>query len=114
MRRTVVGVIAVVTACSVFSLISIGMASAASMFSNKPPGATAGSLTSEATALQSLHDSLASQWHAKDANAMQATQTALVTELLKLQTPQGPDAMSPHAVTATNKAVLRPTSWARI
>jgi hypothetical protein len=107
MRRTVVGVIAVVAATSVFGLTSLGMASAATMISNNPPGATAGSPTSEATALQSLHDSLESQWNAKDATGMQATQTALAAELLKLQTPKGHAAMSPHEVTETNQATAQ-------
>ncbi|HEX5405019.1 MAG TPA: hypothetical protein VFX16_22270 [Pseudonocardiaceae bacterium] len=104
MRRTVVGVIAVVAATSVFSLTSLGMASAATMLANNPPGVAAHSPSSEATALRTLHDSLESQWNAKDAMGMQATQTALAAELAKLQAPQGHAAMSADEVTATKQA----------
>jgi hypothetical protein len=108
MRRTVVGVIAVATACSVFSLVGMGTASAASALANTPPGATAAfSPASEAATIRGLHDALAAAWQAKDANAMQATQAGLVTELAKLQAPQGRMAMAADAVTTANKALAQ-------
>lgn len=107
MRRTVVGVVAVVAATSVFTLTSLGMAEAATMIPNTQAAAgfSAFSPTAEATTLRALHDSLDTQWNAKDASAMQTTQAALTTELAKLQVPQGKAAMTPDAVTATSKAV---------
>lgn len=109
MRRTVVGAVAVIAATSVFTLSGLGMASAASMIPSSQPGASAGfSPTSEATALRTLHDSLESQWNAKDATGMRATQSALATELAELQTPQGHGglaAMSPKAASEASQAV---------
>jgi hypothetical protein len=105
MRRTVVGVIAVVTASSVFSLVGLGTASAVPLTQHTPPGATAAfSPVAEAATFKALHDELASAWQAKDAHAMQSTQTSLATELAKLQTPQGRTAMAADAVTTASKA----------
>jgi hypothetical protein len=109
MRRTVIGAVAVIAATSVFTLGGLGFASAASMLPGTPPGAAAGfSPTSEATSLRNLHDTLETQWNAKDTTGMQATQSALATELAKLQTPQGHAglaAMSPKAAAEATRAV---------
>jgi hypothetical protein len=106
MRRTVVGVIAVATACSVFSLVGMGTASAASALPQTPPGAAAAfSPASEAAVIRGLHDDLAAAWQAKDANAMRVTQASLVNELGKLQAPQGRRAMAADAVTTASKAL---------
>ncbi|HEX3649304.1 MAG TPA: hypothetical protein VHV49_12820 [Pseudonocardiaceae bacterium] len=109
MRRTVVGAVAVVAAASVFMLGGLGMASASAMLPNTSPGASAGfSPTSEATALRTLHDTLETQWSAKDATGMRDTQSALATELAKLQTPQGKAglaAMSPRAASEAGQAL---------
>jgi hypothetical protein len=73
-----------------------------------PPGATAAfSPVSEAATIRGLHDALAAAWQAKDANAMQATQAGLVTELGKLQVPQGRAAMAADAVTTASKALAQ-------
>jgi hypothetical protein len=105
MRRTVVGVIAVVTASSVFSLTGLSLAGATTM-APSPVAATAGfSPTDEATALRALHDALESQWNDGNAVGMQAIQAQLGTELAKLQAPQaGRTAMAPDAVAAADKA----------
>lgn len=109
MRKTVVGAVAVVAATSVFMLGGLGIASASAMLPDASPGASAGfAPTSEAGALRTLHDTLESQWNAKDANGMQATQAALAAELAKLQTPQGhagPAALSPRAAGEAAQAV---------
>jgi hypothetical protein len=106
MRRTVVGAVAVIAAASVFTLGGLGMASAATML---PSAASAGfSPVSEATALRTIHDTLESQWNAKDVGGMQASQSALATELAKLQSPQGHAglaAMSPKAAGEVSQAV---------
>lgn len=109
MRKTVVGVIAVITASSVFSLVGLGVASAATLIPNDPPGATAAfSPVSEATAIRGLHDALESSWKAKDAAGMQAAQQGLATELAKLQTPQGGhNAMTADEVTTASKALTQ-------
>jgi hypothetical protein len=87
-----------------------GVASAATALQSTAQTVAAGlSPTSEATALRTLHDSLESQWNAKDATGMQATQTALVGELAKLQTSQGHAAMTPDGATSTTKAVQQNT-----
>lgn len=106
MRRTVVGVIAVVTASSVFMLTGLGVASAVSMLPSTPAGATAGlSPSAEAATLKTLHDALETQWNDKNAAAMRATQASLATELAKLQVPQGAhQAMAAGTATAVSKA----------
>lgn len=111
MRRTVVGVVAVVTASSVFMLTGLGLASAASMVPGTSPAATAGfSPTQEASALKTLHDALEAQWNAKDANGMHTTQQGLAVELAKLQAPQGMhQAMTPSTATAASKAAQENT-----
>jgi hypothetical protein len=111
MRRTVVGVIAVVAATSVFTLMSgLGSAEAASMLPSTQSGSAAGfSPSAEAVTLRALHDSLESQFRAKDAAAMRTTQSALATELAKVRAAaagtKGKSAMAPDTVTATGKAV---------
>jgi hypothetical protein len=92
-------------------LTGLGMASAASMVSGPQLAAAAGySPTQEAAALRTLHDSLETQWNAKDAGAMHATQAGLAVELAKLQAPQGMhQAMSPNAATAAAKATQENT-----
>lgn len=108
MRRTVVGVIAVATACSVFSLVGMGTASAATALAQTPPGAAAAfSPASEAATIRGLHDALAAAWQAKDANAMRAAQAGLAAELGKLRVPQGRGAMAADAVTTARKAVAQ-------
>jgi hypothetical protein len=104
----VVGVIAVVTACSVFSLVGMSTASAATALAHTPPGAAAAfSPVSEATTIKNLHDELAAAWQAKDAVAIQATQGSLATELAKLQVPQRRTAMTADAVTTVGKATAQ-------
>lgn len=107
MRRTVVGVIAVTTASSVFMLTGLGTASAVSMLEHAPAATAAGfSPTAEAGTLKSLHDALETQLKTKDATGMRATQADLATELAKLRNAaQGAHtAMAPDAVTAVGKA----------
>ena len=106
MRRTVVGVIAVVTASSVFALVGTSTASAATaLASAMQPGASAAfSPVVEATAVKNLHDALAAEWKAKDAVALQSTSASLATELTKLRAPQRRAAMAPDAVTTVGKA----------
>ena len=106
MRRTVVGVIAVVTASSVFALVGTSTASAATaLASAMQPGASAAfSPIAEATAIRNLHDALAAEWKAKDAVALQSTSASLATELTKLRAPQRRAAMAPDAVTTVGKA----------
>ncbi|HEX4724425.1 MAG TPA: hypothetical protein VH333_18040 [Pseudonocardiaceae bacterium] len=108
MRRTVVGVIAVVTASSVFSLVGMSTASAATALASTPPGASAAfSPVAEATTIRNLHDQLAAAWQAKDAVALQTTQTSLASELGKLQVPQRRTAMTADAVTTVGKATTQ-------
>lgn len=114
MRRTVVGVIAVVAATSVFTSSGLGMAEAASMLpSTQSDTATGFSPAAEAATLRTLHDSLESQWNAKDPAAMRTTQAALATELAKLQAQaehaRGKAALAPDTVTATGRAVAQNT-----
>lgn len=98
MRRTVVGVVAVVAATSVFTMTGLGVASAAEALPSNAAIAAAGySPAAEAATLRTLHDDLAAHWNARDAAGMQATQTALATELAKLQTPAGHAAMAAGA-----------------
>jgi hypothetical protein len=109
MRRTVVGVVAVVTATSLFTLTGLGMAEAASMIPDTHATAAGFSPTAEATTLSTLHDSLASQWKARDTGAMRTTQTALAGELAKLRAPQGKAAMTSGAETAATRATRQNT-----
>ncbi len=104
MRRIVVGVVAVVVATSVFTLTGLGLAEAASMIPNTHAAAAGFSPTAEAAALSTLHDSMESQWHARDAGGLRTTQAALATELAKLRAPQGKAAMTPNAINATGEA----------
>ncbi|HEX9338808.1 MAG TPA: hypothetical protein VF892_23115, partial [Pseudonocardiaceae bacterium] len=108
MRRTVVGVIAVVTASSVFSLVGMSTASAATALASTPPSASAAfSPVSEATTIRNLHDALAAAWQARNAVAIQSTQTSLATELGKLGVPQRRSAMTSDAVTTVGKATAQ-------
>lgn len=105
MRKTVVGVIAVVAATSVFSLTGMGVASAAAMLPSNPPGVSGGfSPTAEAATLKTLHDSLESQWNGKNVAGMQVTQAALAAELAKFATPAGHAAMAPNTVSTVSRA----------
>lgn len=105
MRRTVVGVIAVVTASSVFSLTGLGVASAAMALPASPPAAASGfSVQTEAATLRTLHDAMAAAFQAKDAATMAATSAKLDDELATLGTPQAHTAMAPDAVTMVSKA----------
>jgi hypothetical protein len=101
-----VGVIAVITASSVFTLTGLGLAGAATMAPSAHSVGTAGfSPTDEAATLRTLHDALDSQWNDRDAAGMRSTQAELATELAKLQAPQGAHtAMAPDTVTAASKA----------
>jgi hypothetical protein len=108
MRRTVVGVIAVVTATSVFALVGTSTASAATALASTQPGASAAfSPVAEATTVRNLHDALAAAWQKKDAVAILSTQTNLAGELAKLQTPQRRTAMAPDAVSSVGKATAQ-------
>lgn len=106
MRRTVVAAVAVVTATSVFTLIGLGVASAAAQLPASPAGATATGTSpmAEAATLKALHDQLADQSNANDTAGMRVTQAALATELAKLQTPAGHAAMAPGALDTVDQA----------
>jgi hypothetical protein len=114
MRRTVVGVIAVVAATSVFTMTGLGQASAAAALPNSPASATSGfSPSSEAAVLKTLHDNLSDQWDARDAYGMQTTQAALAGELARLAAPAGHAAMAPDAVTTAGRAQRENTQLGR-
>lgn len=105
MRRTMVGVIAVVTASSLFGLVGMGTASAATALANTPPGASASfSPVAEASTFKALHDQLDAAWQARDAVAIQNTQHSLATELAKLAVPAHRTAMTADTVTTVGKA----------
>jgi hypothetical protein len=82
-RRIVIGFLAVITAGSVLIMTGTGAASAATMTSTN------------AATLQSLHDTMASQWQAGDMAGLSATQSDLAGELTTLRTPTGHAAMAP-------------------
>jgi hypothetical protein len=104
MRRIVVGVIAVVTAGSVFSLAGLGIASAA-MAPQTPPGASAAfSTQDQAVAIRTLHDNLESAWKANDAKGMRSASAQLASELATLRSPKAHAAMSADAVNLVQTA----------
>lgn len=107
MRRTVLGVAAVVTATSVFMLTGLGVAGAASTIVGSSPSATAEySPAGEAATLRTLHDQLDAQWKAGDATAMRTTQADLAAELAKLRAGEGVhQAMTAATVSAVNQAM---------
>lgn len=109
MRRTTVGVIAVVTAISVFGLVGTGTASAATALAHTPPGASSAAYSpqSEAATIKGLRDQLSTAWQAKDADAMQSTQQSLATELATLAVPQRRTTMTADTVTTVGKATAQ-------
>jgi hypothetical protein len=109
MRRTVVGVVAVIAATSLFTVTGLGMADAASMIPGTRATAAGFSPTAEAGTLRTLHDSMAAEWKASDTGAMRTTQTALAAELATLRAPQGKAAMTSGAETAASKAIRQNT-----
>src|SRR5437764_4693948 len=115
MKRTVVGVITVVTVSSVFLLAGLGIASAA--IGSPPdvqaaPAVTAFSAQSEAQTLQGLRDALRSNYQDNDATAMKTTTDQLATELSGLHGMSASSAMSPDTMRLASLA-MRQTSELR-
>jgi hypothetical protein len=94
----VVGVLAVITVGSVFAMAGTGAASAGARATTTIMAAD------PAATLQSLHDTLAAQWQARDVPGMRTTQTDLTAELATLRTPAGHAAMAPDAITTLTRA----------
>jgi hypothetical protein len=113
MRRTVVGVIAVVTASAFFSLAGLGIAGAVPLSPQNPPAAGAGfSTQSEAATIRDLHDALETAWKAKNADSMRSTSATLNGELAKLRSPQAASVMGADATNAVTKAQSENTALA--
>jgi hypothetical protein len=86
MRKTVVGVIAVVAASSVLSVVGLGLANASPAPSAPASNsALVSTVRTEAGDLQNLHDQLKSTFDNKDVVGMQSTAQQLATELVAVR-----------------------------
>jgi len=82
MRKTAVGVIAVVTASAVLSVVGLGLANASPDGSVPTSGAAlVSTIRTEAADLQTLHDQVQTTFDNKDVNGLYASAKTLASEL---------------------------------